>query len=87
MDVTDGELGKKLPGRNLEVDQEGQNCLTEEKMRDDFLDLNHFIQHFLAISKNTIENLLLGPELHYCGSGFVWRDEVNDLTLNINWVW
>ena len=83
MDVTDGELGKKLPGRNLEVDQEGQNCLTEEKMRGDFLDLNHFIQHFLTISKNTIENLLLGPELHYCGSGFVWRDEVNDLTLNI----
>ena len=40
--VTDGELGKKLPGRNLEIDQEGQKGLTDEKMRGDFLDLNHF---------------------------------------------
>ena len=34
--VTDGELGKKLPGRNLEIDQEGQKGLTDEKMRGDF---------------------------------------------------
>ena len=40
--VTDGELGKKLPDRNLEIDQEGQKGLTDEKMRGDFLDLNHF---------------------------------------------
>ena len=70
-DVTDGKLGKELPGRTLEVDQEGQISLTEEMMRDDFLDLNHFIHHFLTISKNIIENLLLRPELHYCASGSV----------------
>ena len=63
MDVTDGKLGKELPGRTLEVDQEGQISLTEEMMRDDFLDLNHFIHHFLTISKNIIVILLLRPEL------------------------
>ena len=53
-DVTDGKLGKKLPGRTLEVDQEGQICLTEEKMRDDFFGFkslyssfsNHFQKHY-----------------------------------------
>ena len=34
--VTDGELGKKLPNRNLEIGQEVQKGLTDEKMRGDF---------------------------------------------------
>ena len=37
--MTDGELGKKLPNRNLEIGQEVQKGLTDEKMRGDFLDL------------------------------------------------
>ena len=37
-DMTDDKLGKELPGRTLEVGQEGQISLTEEMMRNDFLE-------------------------------------------------
>ena len=36
--VTDGELGKNLPGRDLGVGQEEQDGLTAEMIRCDFLE-------------------------------------------------
>ena len=38
VDVTDGELGKNLPGRDLGVGQEEQDGLTAEMIRCDFLE-------------------------------------------------
>ena len=78
--MTDGELGKNLPGRDLGVGQEEQDGLTAEMIKCDFLIEITFIYHFLTLSKNTIANLLLGPEAHYCASGFVGRYKVNYLT-------
>ena len=77
-------LGEKVTDMEISIKKSDQDS---PKMTIKIVFPKFSIRQKLHISKNIIENLLLRPELHYCASGFVWRDEVNDLTLNINWAW